>query len=112
MGEAVGGVEDRAMRRADDLLLARIVINGDTLVGAGALAGDEIAVRKANEQAALTIGGIGEGERAIAGHVGMADDGAGMGWLCWCGCRRRLRRLLGWLLRGAGSRRRLRASGR
>lgn len=114
MGESIGRVEDRVMRRADDLLLARIVIDENTFVGAGALAGDEVAVSQADEQAALTISRIGEFDRAIVGHIGMADDGAGMGWRrgCWRWLRRLWCRLLRWLLCRSGSRRRLRGFGR
>ena len=55
-----------------------VVIDRHAGVGAGTLAGDKVAVGEADEQAALTIGGIGEVDRAIVGHVGMADYGAGM----------------------------------
>ncbi len=83
-------------------------------MGAGALAGDEVAVREADKQAALPISRIGEGDGAIVRHIGMADDGAGMGRWRWC--RRRLRRLwcrlLRWLLCRPGSWRRLRSFGR
>ena len=82
MGESIGRVEDRVMRRADDLLLARIVIDENTFVGAGTLAGDEVAVSQADEQAALAVGRIGEFDRAIVGHISISDDGAGMGWRC------------------------------
>src|SRR5690242_1783797 len=95
------------MRRADNLLLARIVIDRDTFMGAGAFAGDEVAVREADKQAALPIGRVGKGDGAIVPHVGSADDGAGMSRLCWRGCWRRLRRLWRWLLCRPGGWRRL-----
>lgn len=79
MGETVGGVENSAVGRADNLLLTRIVIDGNTGMGAGALAGDEVAVSEADQQAALPIGRVGEGDKAIVRHVTMPDDGAGMG---------------------------------
>lgn len=74
----VGGVEDRIMCRADELLLARIVIDSDAFMGAGALAGDEVAVCQADQEAALTIGRVGKFDRAIVGHVGITNNGAGM----------------------------------
>src|SRR5579872_3463432 len=103
VGESVGGVEDSAVRRADDLLLARIIIDGDTCMSAGALAGDEVAVCQADQQAALTIGRVGKFDRAIIGHVGISNNGACMRWSrSWRWLRRLWRRLLGWLLRRLG----------
>ena len=112
--ETIGGVEDRVVRRTDELLLARVVIDGNTGMGAGALAGHEVTVSETDEQATLTIGRVSEGDGAIVRHVGMADDCAGMGWRCRCGGRlRRLwRRLLRWLLGRLSSRRWLRIFGR
>ena len=107
MSEAIGGVEDSAVRRADDLLLARIVVDGYALMGAGTLAGDKAAVGEANEQAALAIGGVREVDRAIVGHVRIADDGAGVRWRRgWRWLRRLLCRLRSWRgLRAPGRRR-------
>ena len=92
VGEAVEGIEDGAVRRAVKLLLAALIVDGDTGVGAGSFTGDKVAVREMYEQATLAIGGIGEGYSRVGGLVGVADHGAGMRWR-WRGRRRRLRRL-------------------
>ncbi len=66
------------MRRADELPTARIVIDCDTRVGTGLFARYEIAVGQTYQYTALSIGGVGEADRAIIRHVGMADYRAGM----------------------------------
>ncbi|SRR6266567_3811162 len=58
MAEAIERVENRAVRRAEKLLAAAIIIDRHSRVGAGSFAGDEIAVAQVNEQAALRDAGI------------------------------------------------------
>lgn len=64
------------VRGADDLTI--VEIDWHASVGAGAFAGDKVAIGEADEQASLTVGGVGEVDRAVVGHVSVADDGAGM----------------------------------
>ena len=49
VGEAVEGVEDGAVRRAVKLLLAALIVDGDTGVRAGSFTGDKVAIREMYE---------------------------------------------------------------
>ena len=60
MVEAIAGIVNRAMSRADDQFALRIVVHRDPLVPTGALAGNEVAVGETNEQATRPIRRIGE----------------------------------------------------
>lgn len=93
VGEAVEGIEDGAVRRAVKLLLAALIVDGDTGVGAGSFTGDKVAVWEMYEQATLSISGIGEGYSRVGGLIGVAYHGAGMRWRGRGRRRRGLRRL-------------------
>jgi hypothetical protein len=72
--EAIERVENRAVRGEDKLLIAAIIFDRHSRVGAGFFTGDEIAVAKVNKQAALPIGGISEGLGAVGRLVCIADQ--------------------------------------
>ena len=120
--EAVLGIKNGSVCGAEDHFGLRVIVDGYALVRAGAFAGDKVAVVQADEQAAHAISGICEDVRAIHGHCGCADHGAGMRrrfggsfsrcsgrlccWLCagvtggwrWCGRHFGHVRKLRWLL--------------
>jgi hypothetical protein len=65
MVEAVERVKNGSVGGTNQLTLARVVIDGHSLVCAGPLTCHKIAVTQVDEQAAITISGIGEVLRAV-----------------------------------------------
>ena len=91
MAEAIERIKNRAMRRTEKLVAARIIIDRHSYVGTGSFTGNEIAVGEVNEQAALPIGWIIKGRCAIGCLARVADHCTRVGGLCWrwfgCGLR-------------------------
>src|SRR5258708_14518563 len=56
VSEAIRGIENSTVSRADYQFLHWIIVNGHALMGAGSFAGDELPVGQVNQQAADAIG--------------------------------------------------------
>src|SRR5216684_547653 len=91
------------MSRTVELPCGRIVPDRDARVCAGLLNGNEVAIAHMDQPARLTIGRIGEADRAIVRHIGMPDHRSGMLRRLWRRWGRRLRwfRIRLWRLRNA-----------
>ncbi len=61
------------MRRANEFSTARIVIDGHPYVSTGPFTRHKITIAKVDQETALTIGGIGEADRAVRWHIGVPD---------------------------------------
>jgi len=79
MAEAIERIKNRAMRRTEKLVAARIIIDRHSYVGAGSFTGNEIAVGEVNEQAALPICWIRKDRCAIGCLARVADHRACVG---------------------------------
>jgi hypothetical protein len=66
------------MRRANEFSTARIVIDRHPYVGTGPFTGHKITIAKVDQETALTIGWIGEADRAILWHIGVPDHRTSM----------------------------------
>ena len=73
MAEPMERIENRAVRRANELTTARIIIDRHPCVGTGPFTRYKIAIGQVEQETPLTIGGIGEAHRAVGGLAGRAN---------------------------------------
>src|SRR5258708_39773514 len=90
-------IKNRAMRRANELTTARIIIDRHPCVGTGPFTRYKIAIRQVEQYTPLTIGWIGKVLRAVLWLGGIANHRPRMRRWRWCWCWR-LRRLRGRLV--------------
>ncbi len=73
MAEPMERIKNRAMRRANELTTARIIIDRHPCVGTGPFTRYKIAIRQVEQYTPLTIGWIGKVLRAVLWLGGIAN---------------------------------------